>query len=541
MYFEPGDRRTVSVEHLVHQWVSQGIRIIHVSGWHQYPKYEYDYKRLITLAHANGILVYAWLEPPQVSQKFWQDHPQWREKNFKGDDVRPSWRYPVALTDSECVDTMVAFYRRFLEKFDWDGVNLAELYFEAGRGFEDPQFFTPMHPSAVRDVRKKYGIDLRSIFDSHSPHYWKTNSATRLAVTEYRVTVIANVMARLLDAFRAVAENKNGFQIVVTAMDSYGSPELRDYIAVDMPHIVALQKRFGFHLQVEDPENRWSTAPGRYVAIGNEYGALLGSKEKLLLDLNILAFRKPDAITPFPTLTQTGTESFQMVNAASIGAPRLTIYSEASVNPQDLRYFSYALASEVHYEWRGDECTVTSPYSFMLRLPGDIQSVSVDEVPLSPIRENEYLIPAGHRRIKTNTEKGASFSPYSLQTQILSSTANILSVTYEVRSVLFDYTSDVRALVSLNREPGSVRIDGSEIPFTALKGNDCFTVMLPAGKHSAEITGGDRFSYGVSLTSLWSSTAIALFGTAAVMLLVVMYLVMRAVRLRAARSERARA
>jgi hypothetical protein len=348
-------------------------------------------------------------------------------------------------------------------------------------------------------------------------------------------------MARLLDAFRAVAENKNGFQIVVTAMDSYGSPELREYIAVDMPHIVALQKRFGFHLQVEDPENRWSTAPGRYVAIGNEYGALLGSKEKLLLDLNILAFRKPDAITPFPTLTQTGTESFQMVNAASIGAPRLTIYSEASVNPQDLRYFSYALASEVHYEWRGDECTVTSPYSFMLRLPGDIQSVSVDEVPLSPIRENEYLIPAGHRRIKTNTEKGASFSPYSLQTQILSSTANILSVTYEVRSVLFDYTSDVRALVSLNREPGSVRIDGSEIPFTALKGNDCFTVMLPAGKHSAEITGGDRFSYGVSLTSLWSSTAIALFGTAAVMLLVVMYLVMRAVRLRAARSERARA
>jgi uncharacterized protein YdaL len=538
MYFEPGDRRNVSAEHLVHQWVSQGIRIVHVSGWHQYPRYEYDYKRLIRLAHANGILVFAWLEPPQVSQKFWADHPQWREKNYKGDDVRPSWRYPVALTDSACVDTMISFYRQFLDRFDWDGVNLAELYFEAGRGFDDPQFYTPMHSSAIREVKRRFGFDLRNIFDPHSQHYWKTNSATRQAVTEYRVEVIGRVMERLLEAFGEVARKKDGFQILVTAMDSYGSPELREHIAVDMSHIVAYQKKYGFHLQVEDPESKWSMDPGRYVDIGDQYSTILGGKEKLLLDLNILAFRKPDAVTPFPTLTQTGTESFQMVKAASLGAPRLTIYSEASVNAQDLRYFPYAQASEVQYEWSGDECTVSSPYSFMLRLPADVRSVSVDDVPLSPVRENEYLIPAGNRIVKINTEQGASFSPYTLQTQLLSSTANILSITYDVRSVLFDYRSDMRALVSLNREPTNVRIDGHDIPVTVLKGNDCFTIILPSGKHSAEIIGGDRFSYGVSLTSLWSSTAIALFGSGAVLLLVVMYLFMRAVRMRAARGER---
>ena len=79
VYFEPGSRaRTMSIEALIKQWVRLGVRVVHVSGWHQYPKYTYDYKRLIALAHANGIIVYAWLEPPQVNLKFYTDHPEWR-------------------------------------------------------------------------------------------------------------------------------------------------------------------------------------------------------------------------------------------------------------------------------------------------------------------------------------------------------------------------------------------------------------------------------------------------------------------------------
>jgi len=109
-----------------------------VAGWHQYPTYTYDYARLIRLAHANGILVYVWLEPPQVNHKFWINHPEWREKNIKGDDAKASWRFPIALTDTGCVRAVMQEFRSILETYDWDGVNLAELYFEAGRGFEDP-------------------------------------------------------------------------------------------------------------------------------------------------------------------------------------------------------------------------------------------------------------------------------------------------------------------------------------------------------------------------------------------------------------------
>ncbi|MFN8134009.1 MAG: hypothetical protein U0Z17_01810 [Bacteroidales bacterium] len=49
--------------------------------------------------------------------------------------------------------------------------------------------------------------------------------------------------------------------------------------------------------------------------------------------------------------------------------------------------------------------------------------------------------------------------------------------------------------------------------FEALRGIDCYTVMLPAGSHHVEIVTGDRFSYGINLASLWSISAIALYGS----------------------------
>jgi len=65
-----------------------------------------------------------------------------------------------------------------------------------------------------------------------------------------------------------------------------------------------------------------------------------------------------------------------------------------------------------------------------------------------------------------------------------------------------------------------------------MKGNDCFTIFLPEGRHSVKLTTGDRFSYGVSLTSFWSSTAIAIFGTVAIALLLLMYVLLVIVRRR---------
>jgi uncharacterized protein YdaL len=539
VYFDPGFRRTISTEALVKQWTRQGIRIIHVAGWHQYPKYTYDYERLLRLAHANGILVYAWLEPPQVSQKFWLAHPEWREKNFRGEDVRPSWRYPVALTDESCLAAVTEEYRSFLRQYDWDGVNLAELYFEAGRGFAQPELFTPLHPSARSEYRRRHGYDLAEVLEASSPRFWKTDPLAAAAVTDYRVEKLDTVYRRLLRMIAEIAREREGFETIVTAMDGHGSPELREYIGVDMERILALQREYGFLLQVEDPEHLWSTDPLRYIDIGTHYAARLGDRSRLLLDLNILSFRKPEASLPFPTLIQTGTESFHLVRAASLGAPRQVIYAESSINPQDLLFFPYALASDVRYRPGRLGYTVASPVSFTLKLPPDVDQIRIDGAPLSPSRENLYLIPAGEHTVTLGGDPAGAFSLHTLDTHILSMSGNILSVSYGMRSVEVVYESSGRALMSLNREPSAVRIDGQPVPVAPMKGNDCYSIYLPAGRHRAEIVAGDAFSYGVNLTSLWSSTAIALFGSAAVLLLGVMYAAVRVRRRLPEARERA--
>jgi uncharacterized membrane protein YdjX (TVP38/TMEM64 family) len=65
-----------------------------------------------------------------------------------------------------------------------------------------------------------------------------------------------------------------------------------------------------------------------------------------------------------------------------------------------------------------------------------------------------------------------------------------------------------------------------------MKGNDCYTVFLPPGHHTVEIVAGGAFAYGVSFTSFWYTTVVAVFGTLAVASLVVMYLGLKLVRRR---------
>lgn len=532
MYFDPGFRHTQSIEDLVKLWVNQGIRRIHVAGWHQYPKYTYDYERLIRLAHANGILVFAWLEPPQVSQKFWLAHPEWREKNHLGEDVRPSWRYPVAMTDSLCREAMLQEYAALLEQHDWDGVNLAELYFEAGRGFDEPNLFTPMHPSAQQEVKRLYNVDLKALLDPQSKSYWRTNSTAKDAVINYRVSAITRVYRLLLDRFTALSRTKPGFQIVVTAMDSYGSPELREFIADDISTVLALQKQYGFHLNVEDPESNWSTDPRRYLEIGRNFTRLMGESDKLLLDLNILSFRKADEVTSFPTMIPTGTEAFLLVHSASIGAPRTAIYAESSVNPQDMRFLGYASATGIDYRHTGDGYIVTSPVSFTLRLPADIREISLNDMHLTPVRDNIMIIPAGEHTIVLSPDAAHELSGHQIEPRIMSFSGNVLSVSYGARRIEFTYDADGRALVSIDREPVRVVLDGEEYEFTPMKGNDCYSMFLPAGRHTVDIVAGDVFVYGVNLMSFWSSTGIALFGSTAIVLLLGMYLFWASMRRR---------
>jgi hypothetical protein len=397
------------------------------------------------------------------------------------------------------------------------------LYFEAGLGFKGPKLFTPMHSSAQKEVKEKYGFDLPKIFDTTSKYYWENNLQVRKIVIDYRVNKLNQVYETLLNSFQEIAKRKKGFQIIVTAMDSYGSPELREYIADDMDNVLMLQKKYNFILQVEDPQHLWSTNPNRYFDIGKQYLEKIAHRNKLMLDLNILKFRNENDVIPFPTLTQTGTESFHMVRSASLGASRLTIYSESSINPQDLYYMPYALASEVKYKVVKDGIEYYSPTSFTLELPKSVTSISLNSNTISSGRNNSFIIPAGINLVKFNTSDD-QFNPTELQTNVLSFSGNLLAINYGYQDIYFTYESNTRAIISLNRVPTEVTVDGKNYEFKIMQGGDCFSIFLPAGKHNVDLMVGDTFSKGINLTSFWSSTSIALLGTLSIVLLLIMYL-----------------
>ncbi len=513
VYFDDGFRHNVSIEDLVKRWVSDGVRIVHVVGWHQYEKWTYNYGRLIDLCHANGILVYAWLDPPQVSEKFWTAHPEWQELNYKGEAVRPSWRYPVALTSPQCLATVKTIFKDFLEKYDWDGVNIAELYFEAGNGPQDPKLLTPMHPSAREEFKRKAGFDPALLFDPLSPYYWKTNPAAWKRFEDYRVETLTGLHEEFLKLMDEIRVDKPYLDVVVTAMDNLGNPELRVNHGVDVQKIIGLNAKYKFTLQIEDPQTEWSKDPRRYTKLARRYDALMGSGGKVMVDLNILSFRDEKKATDFPTLVQTGVESYEMVNSAALGSDRFTIYSESSVRPQDLRMMSFAASARATMEHIPGGWQINAPFPVVLQLPKEYTALTTSSGERITSDQGMFFVPAGEYTLKAERRAGEPFyGGPPTGGRLLSISGELTSLTNSSRSITFTYHSDTRCLASFSHRPYTLFLDDREMTVAPLEGYRRFSVVLPRGEHTVIAVLETTVSYGVDITSFWSSWLIVAFG-----------------------------
>lgn len=530
MYFEPGFRRSVSEENLVKRWVENGVRRIHVAGWHEYPKYTYPYDKLISLCHANGILVYLWLEPPMVSQKFWNEHPAWREVNYKGEAISPAWRYVMAFTNPQCLDSAKAIYRDLLRSYDWDGVNLAELYFESANGPSDPRTLNPMNAAAREDFRRRAGFDPVALVDSGSGLYWKRNPFAWKKFEDYRVDAITRLHDDLLTLIDSVKLSKPDLDVVVTTMDNIGNPELRKNIGVDVRRIAALRSHHDFLLQIQDPANRWSEDPGRYLHLAQTYASLVPDSGALMLDLNILSIRTEDKPTKFPTMIQTGIESYELIRSAALGANRFTIYSESSVRPQDMRMLGYAASARASIDQTDDGWDIATPFPLVAEMPKSIAMLE-----LSPGRrlysdDGRFYLPPGTYSLRIVRQAGSPFAQLPAGGKLFSITGTLKDVSTSSRSITFSYASRTRCIACFNHPPYNILVDGSDIPFTAMEGYKRFSVMLPSGQHTVIAVLETNVSYGVDLTSFWSSWVIVIFGFLAGAALVAFYLIVRVSR-----------
>jgi hypothetical protein len=85
-FFDSAYRSRAEPDYLAAHWRAAGIGALHVAAWHYWerdPESDAYLRRLIEACHRNAILVYAWFELPHVSEKFWDQHPEWREKTAR--------------------------------------------------------------------------------------------------------------------------------------------------------------------------------------------------------------------------------------------------------------------------------------------------------------------------------------------------------------------------------------------------------------------------------------------------------------------------
>src|SRR5271154_3521951 len=199
-FFDGAYRSRVDLDYFAKRWRAAGIGALHVAGWHYYESNaENDayLRRLIEACHRQAILVYVWLELPHVSEQFWADHPEWREKTAILQDAQLDWRKLMNLQNAECRNAVRKEVSSLLERFDWDGVNLAELYFESLEGAGNPSRFTPLNDDVRKEFQKTAGFDPKLLFTSPAGHESEQAAALEKGSLERFLQFRAELAARL--------------------------------------------------------------------------------------------------------------------------------------------------------------------------------------------------------------------------------------------------------------------------------------------------------------------------------------------------------
>jgi hypothetical protein len=437
-FFDSSYRTRVDLDYFAPRWRKAGIAALHVAAWHNFepnPEQDAFLAKLIEVCHREGILVYGWLELPHVSEKFWADHPEWREKTAAGQDAHLDWRKLMNLRNPDCFRAVAAGVRSLIGRFDWDGVNLAELYFESLEGTANPSRFTPYSP----DFASRAALDRRADMVFQMQQDW-------------------------LGEIEQTRRTKPYLDLILTHIDDRFDSSIRDSLGADAARVLPLLDTHSFTFLIEDPATVWNLGPSRYAAIAERYGPLTSHRDKLAIDINI-ADRYQNV---YPTKQQTGTELFQLVHHAAASFPRVALYFENSLLPPDLKLLPAAASTVTRIEPIGPKLAVDSASGVGLPWKGPAK---VDGQPW-PARDDETVwLPAGPHTVEPGTTTEA---PRLLHLSGDLKSARIVNAT----TIEFAYRSQSRAIALLDRAPRKIQIDGEDAPLS---------LLLPRGQHVVTI------------------------------------------------------
>ncbi len=510
VYFDPGLRAGISIERLVRSWRSFGVKVVYAAAWAaDYRRWDFNYPYFIDLCHKNGILVYAWFELPQVNEKFWDAHPEWREKTATGASSYGSWRLLMNLQNRDCRRAAIAAVLSVLGQFAWDGVNIAELNYDTDHGPLNPAKYVPMNDDVRRDFAAARGFDPRLLFDATSPYFWKKNPEAFEQFDRYRSEIVTSWHREILEALGPACQ-RNQWELVVTMLDSLHSATLTRDTGVNSESILALMKKHPFTLQVEDPAEFWSQPPDRYARFVATYLKRVPDRTRLVFDLNIIPSRNT-ARTLLPTNAQTGLEFAQMLHHASQASGRVAVYAESTLLPQDFEVMESVLAHGAEVSVQPDRLVVDTPRTVLVRVDPQ-KTYQLDGQPW-PFREfRQLMVPAGKHAIVEGRRKRQWIDWSQLTLTLKSLHGELLEGSATPRGLRFRYSAPTRAVALLSKQPYQVWLDGREFAVKAGFYQGDWSIHLPPGEHQVEVFANSPAYFLLDLTSLFSSSLIVLAG-----------------------------
>jgi len=469
-FFDGSYRSRVDLDYFADRWRKAGIGALHVAGWHYYesdPENDAYLRRLIEACHRKAILVYVWLELPHVSEKFWADHPEWREKTAILQDAQLDWRKLMNLTNRQSSAAVSIGVQALINRFDWDGVNLAELYFESLEGAANAARFTPMNSDVRAEFRKLRGFDPIELFQS------KTDPEKLRAFLDYRADLAKRQQEEWISQIEAVRQTKPNLDFVLTHVDDRFDTRMRDLIGADAARVLPLLDQHDFTFLIEDPATIWNLGPQRYPKIAEKYQPLTRQTSRLAIDINIVE-RYQDV---YPTKQQTGTELFQLVHLAAKSFPQVALYFENSILAPDLPLLASAAAAVDKVQQDGSRLIVDSRYGVGVPWQGP----ALVNGRLWPVRDQSTLwLPAGANVI----EPAAKDPPI----RVVDFNGNLLSANASSGGLQISYHNNARAAAVLNTRPRKLEIDGATVEPALLESGPNFVLLLPRGQHLVQIT-----------------------------------------------------
>jgi hypothetical protein len=467
-FFDSSYRLRADPDYLARQWRNSGIMGIHVAAWHYYDpdQTKADYlKKLMDACRREGVLVYAWLEMPHVSEGFWQDNPQCREKTASLQDAKLDWRKLIDLIEPKCAAAVLAGTRRLLTAFEWDGINLGELYFESLHGPDNPARFTPMSDSVRKEATPLVGFDPLELLTLGGPRHWSKEPKAWQAFVDYRAELALRLQE---DWLKIIRETLPETDIVVTQIDDQFDPRMRELLGTDAAKLLPLAEQYDFTLLVEDPAPLWALGPERYPEISRRYQPLTSSPERLAIDINIVERYQQT----YPTRKQTGVELLQLVDRSSRSFPRVALYFENSISKVDRPLLPRSASAAGLISSTPESAVVSGMRPFGVSWSG---FAKVDGK-IWPLGDAETVwLPAGQHQV----EHAATPPPG----RVLHLTGDLESARVVDSTVELTYRSSARAIALLDRRPTQVAIDGAVIEADLVPAKRHWSLRLPRGRH----------------------------------------------------------